>query len=55
LILKDNETGTICTDCTVTPARQFASELVFDQTVIVQVHDTNRYGRLVGEVMLPDG
>jgi endonuclease YncB( thermonuclease family) len=38
-----------------TGARQFAGELVFGQTVTVQVHDTDRYGRLVGEVMLPDG
>ena len=38
-----------------TQARQFTGELVFQQTVTVLVHDTDRYGRLVGEVQLPDG
>jgi endonuclease YncB( thermonuclease family) len=38
-----------------TRARQFTSELVFGQTVTVRVHDTDRYGRLVGEVLLPNG
>jgi endonuclease YncB( thermonuclease family) len=38
-----------------TRARQFASELVFGQTVTVRVRDIDRYGRLVGEVLLPDG
>lgn len=36
-------------------AKQFTSELVFDQTVQVKVKDTDRYGRLVAEVLLPDG
>jgi endonuclease YncB( thermonuclease family) len=38
-----------------TRARQYSSDLAFQQTVTVQVHDTDRYGRLVGEVLLPDG
>jgi micrococcal nuclease len=38
-----------------TRARQFASDLVFGQTVTVRVRDVDRYGRLVGEVMLSDG
>jgi endonuclease YncB( thermonuclease family) len=38
-----------------TRARQFSSALAFQQTVTVRVHDTDRYGRLVGEVVLPDG
>jgi endonuclease YncB( thermonuclease family) len=38
-----------------TRARQFASELVFGQTVTVTVRDTDRYGRLVADVILPDG
>jgi endonuclease YncB( thermonuclease family) len=38
-----------------TRARQFSSELVFQKHVTVQVHDTDRSGRLVGEVLLPDG
>jgi endonuclease YncB( thermonuclease family) len=38
-----------------TRARQLSSELAFQQTITVQVHDTDRYGRLVGEVLLPDG
>ena len=29
--------------------------LVFQQTVTVAIRDTDRYGRLVGEVLLPDG
>jgi endonuclease YncB( thermonuclease family) len=29
--------------------------MVFGQTVTVRVHDTDRYGRLVAEVILPDG
>jgi endonuclease YncB( thermonuclease family) len=38
-----------------TRARQFASELAFQKTVTVRVRDTDRYGRLVAEVILPDG
>jgi len=38
-----------------TRARQFASELTFQQTVTVRVRDTDRYGRLVAKVILPDG
>jgi endonuclease YncB( thermonuclease family) len=38
-----------------TRARQFTSELAFNQLVTVLVRDTDRYGRLVGEVILPDG
>jgi endonuclease YncB( thermonuclease family) len=36
-----------------TRARQFTSDLVFQREVIVEVHTTDRYGRLVGEVLLP--
>ena len=35
------------------PAKQFTSERVFGQTVRVTVHDTDRYGRSVGEVFFP--
>jgi micrococcal nuclease len=38
-----------------TQARLFMSELVFPQPVTVAIRDTDRYGRLVGEVRLPDG
>jgi endonuclease YncB( thermonuclease family) len=38
-----------------TQARQFTSDLVFGQTVTVKVREVDRYGRLVGEVILPDG
>jgi endonuclease YncB( thermonuclease family) len=38
-----------------TRARQVASELAFRQTVTVRVRDVDRYGRLVAEVLLPDG
>src|SRR5438128_2499905 len=38
-----------------TQARLFLSELVFPQPVTVAIRDTDRYGRLVGEVRLPDG
>jgi micrococcal nuclease len=38
-----------------TRARQFTSDLAFHQVVTVVVHNTDRYGRLVGEVLLPDG
>ncbi len=36
-------------------AKQFTSKLVFGQTVAVNVMDQDRYGRTVGEVVLPDG
>src|SRR2546428_10732285 len=38
-----------------TKARQFTAALVFQKDVTVIVHATDRYGRLVGEVLLPDG
>ncbi|MGE3537309.1 MAG: thermonuclease family protein [Candidatus Tectimicrobiota bacterium] len=38
-----------------TRARQFAGELVFNQAVTVRVRETDHYGRLVAEVLLPDG
>lgn len=38
-----------------TRARQFAGSMVFGKTVTIRVHDTDRYGRPVGEVVLPDG
>lgn len=38
-----------------TRAKQFTSDLVFGQTVAVQVHGTDQYGRILGEVILPDG
>jgi micrococcal nuclease len=36
-------------------AKQAASQLAFGKTVIIKVHDTDRYGRTVAEVILPDG
>ena len=36
-------------------AKQFTSKLVFGETATVQVVDRDRYGRTVGEVLLPDG
>ena len=38
-----------------TQARKLTGDLVFQQTVTVAIRDTDRYGRLVGEVLLPDG
>ena len=38
-----------------TKARQFTAALVFQKDVTVMVHATDRYGRIVGEVLLPDG
>src|SRR3989442_2083465 len=38
-----------------TQGRKFTSDLAFQQTVTVEVRATDRYGRLVGEVLLPDG
>jgi micrococcal nuclease len=36
-------------------AKQFTSGLVFGKAVTVRVRDVDRYGRTVGEVILPDG
>ncbi len=36
-------------------AKQFTSGLVFGNTVTVTIMDVDRYGRTVGEVILPDG
>lgn len=36
-------------------ARQFSSDLVFRQTVTITIRDTDQYGRLVGDVRIPDG
>jgi endonuclease YncB( thermonuclease family) len=38
-----------------TKARQFTAALVFQKEVTVIIHATDRYGRLVGDVLLPDG
>src|SRR5215472_16406920 len=38
-----------------TQARKFTSDLVFQRDVTVEIRATDRYGRLVGEVLLPDG
>ena len=38
-----------------TRAQQFTSDFVFQRDVMVVVQTTDRYGRLVGEVLLPDG
>jgi endonuclease YncB( thermonuclease family) len=38
-----------------TRARQFTGDLAFGQDVKVLVRDVDRYGRTVGEVILPDG
>jgi micrococcal nuclease len=38
-----------------TQARKCTSDFAFQQTVTVVVQPTVRYGRLVGEVLLPDG
>ncbi len=38
-----------------TRAKQFTSELAFGKIVKVQGRDVDRYGRTVGEVILPDG
>jgi endonuclease YncB( thermonuclease family) len=38
-----------------TRAKQFTSDLVFSKTVAVQIHGTDQYGRILGEVILPDG
>lgn len=36
-------------------AKQFASDLAFNKTVRLIVHNTDRYGRTVGTIILPDG
>jgi endonuclease YncB( thermonuclease family) len=36
-------------------SKQLASSLAFGKTVTVRVRDTDRYGRTVAEVILPDG
>ena len=36
-------------------ARQAASSLAFGKHVIIRARDTDRYGRTVAEVILPDG
>jgi micrococcal nuclease len=38
-----------------TQARKLTGDLAFQQVVTVVIHDTDRYGRFVGEVLLPDG
>jgi micrococcal nuclease len=38
-----------------TQARKLTGDLVFQRDVTIVVHTTDRYGRLVGEVLLPDG
>jgi len=38
-----------------TRAKQFTSELCFGKTVKVEALDTDRYGRTIGLVILPDG
>lgn len=38
-----------------TRAKQFTAQLAFGKTVAVQVHGTDQYGRILGEVILPDG
>jgi micrococcal nuclease len=36
-------------------AKQFTSALVFGKTVTVQTHGRDRYGRTLGDVVLPEG
>ena len=38
-----------------TQARKFTSDFAFQRDVTVQIRATDRYGRLLGEVLLPDG
>jgi micrococcal nuclease len=38
-----------------TRARQFTSDLVFGKRVTLEIKDTDRYGRTVGIIYLPDG
>lgn len=36
-------------------AKQFTSDLAFNKTVTIEVSDHDKYGRTVGDVILPDG
>ena len=36
-------------------AKQFTSEMVFGKTVTIQDHGVDKYGRTLGDVILPDG
>ncbi len=36
-------------------AKQFTSEMVFGKEVLVKTHGCDRYGRILGDVFLPDG
>ncbi|OQA61469.1 MAG: Thermonuclease precursor [Candidatus Atribacteria bacterium ADurb.Bin276] len=36
-------------------AKQFVSNLIFGKFVNVEIEDVDKYGRIVGEVTLPDG
>lgn len=38
-----------------TKAKQYTSEMAFGKEVKVRIKDTDRYGRIVGEVILPNG
>lgn len=38
-----------------TRAKQFTGDLAFGKTVTLNVHDVDRYGRQVAEIILPDG
>jgi hypothetical protein len=38
-----------------TRAKQFTGDLAFGETVTVTIHDHDRYGRTVAEIILPDG
>jgi endonuclease YncB( thermonuclease family) len=38
-----------------TRAKRYTSDMAFGRQVTVQVQTTDRYGRIVGEVILPDG
>src|SRR5439155_11941608 len=38
-----------------TKARQFTADMLFQKEVTIVIHATDRYGRIVGEVLLPDG
>src|SRR5450432_3832713 len=38
-----------------TRAKQFTGDLAFGLTVTLRVHDVDRYGRQVAEIILPDG
>jgi micrococcal nuclease len=38
-----------------TQARKFTGDMAFQQTIAVVIRATDRYGRLVADVLLPDG